>query len=274
MSFLDYIRGQRKGKEANLIERASMTDPFLLDAIDGFDSVKDNHAQKIEELSKRFQKQRKTVSRPVLGYMTRIAAVAVVVLFVLGGYLFFDSHKTSLYAQQQTNMNTIEIFVPEVFYEENEAIIEEKNEVLSEKYKPNIENFRVNEILNMTISKEEFEALNKELMRDDYQTTLEIYFPDDDEVIHSTTGKPEPKIGWSKYKSYLKDEMIRPTDFSCGDVHGKVGLDFYINEKGEPYNIEVAYSLCGTLDNEAVRLVKEGPNWTVGSEKVRVVIEF
>lgn len=274
MSFLDYIKGQRKGKEANRIERASMTDPFLLDAIDGFDSVKDNHAQRIDELTNRFQKKRRPLGRSVLGYMTRIAAVAVVVLFALGGYLFFDGHKTSLYAQQQVNVNPIEIFVPEIFYEENEAIIEEKNEVLSERYKPNIENFRVNEILNMTISKEEFEALSKELMRDDYQTTLEIYFPDDDEVVQSETGKPEPKIGWDKYKSYLKNEVIRPTDFSCRDVHGKIGLDFYVNEKGEPYNIEVVYSLCGTLDDEAVRLVKEGPNWTVGSERVRVVVEF
>lgn len=274
MSFLDYIKGQRKGKDANRIERASMTDPFLLDAIDGFDSVKDDHAQNIDVLTKRFQKKRKSIRYSMLGYMTRIAAIAVVVLFVLGGYLFFDGNKTSLYAQQQVNINPIEIFVPEIFYEENELVIEERNEVLSERYKPNIENFRVNEILNMTISKEEFEALNKELMRDDYKTTLEIYFPNDDEVVHSETGKPEPKIGWDSYKAYLKYEMVRPTDFSCGDVHGKVGVDFYVNDKGEPYNIEVSYSLCGTLDNEAVRLVKEGPSWTIGSEKVRVVVEF
>ena len=34
MKLLDYIRGLRKGKEAHRLEKESMKDPFLADAMD------------------------------------------------------------------------------------------------------------------------------------------------------------------------------------------------------------------------------------------------
>jgi hypothetical protein len=39
MNFKDYIQGKRHGREANQIEHEAMNDPFLQDAIDGFDNV-------------------------------------------------------------------------------------------------------------------------------------------------------------------------------------------------------------------------------------------
>ena len=37
MKLLDYIRGLRKGKEAHRLEKESMKDPFLADAMDGYE---------------------------------------------------------------------------------------------------------------------------------------------------------------------------------------------------------------------------------------------
>ena len=39
MKLLDYIRGLRKGKEAHRLEKESMKDPFLADAMDGYHQV-------------------------------------------------------------------------------------------------------------------------------------------------------------------------------------------------------------------------------------------
>lgn len=55
MNIKDYIQDKRHGKEANLLERDAMNDPFLQDAIDGFDSVQGNHLPVIEELENRIQ---------------------------------------------------------------------------------------------------------------------------------------------------------------------------------------------------------------------------
>ncbi len=47
MKLLDYIRGLRKGKEAHRLEKDSMKDPFLADAMDGYREVEGNHEQQI-----------------------------------------------------------------------------------------------------------------------------------------------------------------------------------------------------------------------------------
>ena len=50
MKLLDYIRGLRKGKEAHRLEKESMKDPFLADAMDGYSQVEGNHEERIEKL--------------------------------------------------------------------------------------------------------------------------------------------------------------------------------------------------------------------------------
>lgn len=39
MKLLDYIRGTRKGKEAHRLQKEAMRDPFLADAMDGYDGA-------------------------------------------------------------------------------------------------------------------------------------------------------------------------------------------------------------------------------------------
>jgi len=62
MSLKNYIQGKRQGKNANQLEREAMNDPFLQDAIDGFDSVQGEHLPVIEELER--QIAQKTTKRP------------------------------------------------------------------------------------------------------------------------------------------------------------------------------------------------------------------
>ncbi|MDO5608328.1 MAG: carboxypeptidase-like regulatory domain-containing protein [Capnocytophaga sp.] len=52
MKFKKYIAGKRHGKTANRLERKAMDDPFLQDAIDGYDAVEDNHSEAIKHLEK------------------------------------------------------------------------------------------------------------------------------------------------------------------------------------------------------------------------------
>ncbi|NLJ01617.1 MAG: hypothetical protein GX371_10790 [Bacteroidales bacterium] len=59
----DYIRGKRHGKEANRLEREAMKDPFLQDAIDGYDTVEGDHASAIEQLEKQLTQPRKHVNK-------------------------------------------------------------------------------------------------------------------------------------------------------------------------------------------------------------------
>ena len=67
MNFKDYIKGQRQGKDANRFEQEAQNDPFLMEAIEGFDEhPSEMHLSVIEELEEsvlRHSSIKKTSSR-------------------------------------------------------------------------------------------------------------------------------------------------------------------------------------------------------------------
>lgn len=274
MKFLDYIKGRRKGKDAHRIEKDSMRDPFLYEAIEGFDSVNDNHIERISNIRKRL-KAKSGVNR--YNHIWQTVAAAVVVIAGLSVYFLTDYHKSGLHAQVLNNNAIIEVYVPEAYYTENIAIIAQKNAEIAHAYKPNISQFRIEET-DAANSREELEIISEEINKQN-ETPIEIYVPEDfDSQTQNESGakgkKPEPIGGYEKYNEYLKKSLRRPTDDICRDRKGKVAIEFSVNSLGQPFLFDVKYSLCGTSDNEAIRLIQSGPRWTTGTERVTVKVQF
>lgn len=113
------------------------------------------------------------------------------------------------------------------------------------------------------------------LQEDDEQLTECI-------VVGYDTQKPEarqedvrksiPVGGHKAYLRYLDEHKVYPDDGNL--PHGKVTLRFRIDSAGRPVDIEVIRSLGAAADREAVRLVREGPDWTPGKGFVRLDIRF
>lgn len=95
----------------------------------------------------------------------------------------------------------------------------------------------------------------------------------DDYRDYQSTTTPQPEAGYTAYRKYLSDSMIKPSD-ECASVTGRVVLSFYVNNSGRPYNIEVKKGLCSSADKEAIRLVENGGRWTAGDGQVRLTIKF
>lgn len=55
MNLREYIQGQRYGKNANLLEQKAMEDPFLHEALEGYDSVFSNHIDSIDRVEKKIR---------------------------------------------------------------------------------------------------------------------------------------------------------------------------------------------------------------------------
>jgi hypothetical protein len=75
------------------------------------------------------------------------------------------------------------------------------------------------------------------------------------------SGELEPTIGWSNFDKYVEDNLHPPEEGKDKKVKGEVLLSFEVNKDGEPVNIAVEKSLCPKCDEEAIRLLKEGPKW-------------
>lgn len=272
MNFLDYIKGQRKGVDAHRIEKDSMKDPFMYEAIEGFDSIDDDHLASINNIHERLNAKTKTIKKhhPIW----QSVAAAAVVIFAIVGYMVIGYHKSNdLQAQDKGMSSIINIYVPEEYYVENIVVIAKHNTEATKRYKPNISKFRLDK--EESINTEALTVLSNQ----EDNGMVEVYAPENfrDEANTSLTikkGKPEPIGGYDRYNAYLKTAMRRPTDDSCKDRKGKVAIEFSVDEQGRPYLFEVKQSLCGTCDNEAIRLIQNGAKWIPGTERVMVRVMF
>lgn len=87
MRLSDYIQGLRKGKEAHRLEKKSMKDPFLADAIDGYNQVEGNHEQRIEQLRIQISAH-STKKRNTYAIIWSVAA-CLVIGFGISSYFLF-----------------------------------------------------------------------------------------------------------------------------------------------------------------------------------------
>ena len=115
------------------------------------------------------------------------------------------------------------------------------------------------------------------------------------EVVVAGYGKKQPKVkknkgprgiayamaspigGWDDYYKYIRKEIKRPKQAKEADIEGSVWLEFNIDRNGMPTEIRVVESLGYGCDEEAIRLVREGPKWDVESAQVpigRLQIDF
>ena len=84
--------------------------------------------------------------------------------------------------------------------------------------------------------------------------------------------EPEPADGWSNYSLYLANNLKVPDQIKRKDARGEVQISFEVNKLGEPVNIKVEKSLCKECDEEAIRVIKQGPKWKTKKKKKRVTV--
>jgi 2-keto-4-pentenoate hydratase len=87
----------------------------------------------------------------------------------------------------------------------------------------------------------------------------------------------EPEHGWANFDDYIASNIQTPDELrNKPEIQkGEVELSFEVNKEGQAVNITVTRSLCEKCDEEAVRLLKEGPKWKKKkNRKGKVTIKF
>jgi TonB family protein len=74
--------------------------------------------------------------------------------------------------------------------------------------------------------------------------------------------EPEPADGWDNYDSYLVNNVKLPEEYVTKQkAGGEVVVSFEVDKNGEPISFKIEKSLCKKCDQEAIRLIKDGPKW-------------
>jgi len=85
----------------------------------------------------------------------------------------------------------------------------------------------------------------------------------------------EPAEGYLKFDDYVASNLKTPEELKIKSTQGEVQLSFDVDKNGQPVNITVQKSLCQTCDEEAIRLLKDGPKWKKKKNKRgKVTIRF
>ena len=87
----------------------------------------------------------------------------------------------------------------------------------------------------------------------------------DDNIVAANNNNAKPINGWKDYKKYL--EKNKRTDSLWKNDKGKVTVSFQVDSDGVPYNFSIEKSLTPFYDQEAIRLIKEGPRWKLRNSK-------
>lgn len=77
----------------------------------------------------------------------------------------------------------------------------------------------------------------------------------------------EPVAGWDKYQAYLHDSLVMPEDAKEKNIHGEVELSFDVKSNGKISRIKIIKPLFESCDKEAIRLIKNGPEWRTADNK-------
>lgn len=117
MKFLDYIQGVRRGKDAHRIEHEAMNDPFLSAAIEGYDSISGNHADRIAKMQASVLARTATLHGTKSGAW-KIAVAAVAVIALLSGYFALMNHRSSMALALETENSYINLYAPKVYIEQ------------------------------------------------------------------------------------------------------------------------------------------------------------
>lgn len=98
---------------------------------------------------------------------------------------------------------------------------------------------------------------------------------EESDTLSFTLGKqPVPLIGMDAYRKYIEKNIVYPQDSVCGGIKGVVIVEFTTDKSGTPVHLMLKKRLCGSADQEAIRLIKYGPKWTVSNVKTRIRVNF
>ncbi|TFF36160.1 energy transducer TonB [Mucilaginibacter psychrotolerans] len=82
---------------------------------------------------------------------------------------------------------------------------------------------------------------------------------------------PQFEGGYAAFSRYIRDHIIYPNDARAHDIEGIVILQFVLEKDGSVTEIKVLRSVSKSLDEEAVRVIRESPKWIPGTRFGRPV---
>jgi TonB family protein len=94
---------------------------------------------------------------------------------------------------------------------------------------------------------------------------------DGNSIFDITEVQPNPPGGMQGWNKYLQENLTYPAEARSKGIEGTVIVVFVINSDGSVSNPEILRGIGGGADEEALRVVKNSPDWSPAKQKDQVV---
>jgi hypothetical protein len=302
MTLKDYIKGDKRGKEANRLERDAINDPFLQEAMDGFDNVTGNHTEIIAQLEKRvtyiYNKRKKQKNWLYFGSM----AASILILLGFSYYFMFvmdTNNNTPLVAENKTTA----IEPAEALLEDTD-MLEVQNE--EKQYAPKVSAAETKEMTDCdvvqtiesladckaaesmamiaeeretTISKQELQTESEKISDESLahaDNARSDYKKKEVQSVEAAAKAPKSAFSYLPFgeKEFIEYCLKNADKKVCGGKGAKVKVTFFINDAGKPTEIKYSNYSCDDAKKEMEKLLNTSPVWTGKSRKVSITLEW
>jgi len=103
------------------------------------------------------------------------------------------------------------------------------------------------------------------------EVTKKVVEPEEEKPLLVVEQNPEFSGGYEAMQKFLKDKIQYPTLAQESGIQGTVFVQFVVSKTGKISNVKILRGIGGGCDEEAVRVVKEMPNWIPGRQNGQAV---
>lgn len=253
MKLTDYIFGSRRGREANRLERDAMSDPFLAEALDGFDGVYGNHSDKLADLRQRIEHVSEHGKRTLPALHRRRIAVWSSVAAVTLGTVVWLFVIPAFKMQEQDVPVMVAANTPLRMQAAKAVVAESKMAVRT----ANSEN---------AVTVELYDSAAVEKVQSDEIVTVAVPM--------SATGNNR-FVRNLEFEEYFRQNRKVTMLADGAPAEGVVIVEFRVNDVGVPSAIQVVSGFSTEVNADLIRLLIEGPRWEpTGDRRIRIEVTY
>ncbi|MDR0294776.1 MAG: energy transducer TonB [Prevotellaceae bacterium] len=274
-----YLAGRLSGKQANRLERQAVDEPFLYEAIEGFEENKGAHEQNLQKLHRKL-KVRTQTAKPRYHWHFQDAAIFIVFISVLGFLLVprLNERRVPTYYA-----DLMKITVEEEFIFMPSEPRQHSSELLSATPVAPI----VSDIIVIVDDEVALSDVFFDVQVETMEVDVSAYIAQglivaeeavEEEIIPYVAVEQKPKfiisgkdVGKKGFSRWIAQQIRYPEAAIEQELRGRVLCSFVITAEGNVTDVKVLSGVHPLLDKEAIRVISSSPQWIPGMERGRAV---
>lgn len=261
----DYLDGKLDASAMHQVEKQALEDPFVAQALAGLSESprrKESVSLLQKQLYERIAQQQVQKKETVFTWQRLSVAAAAAVMFISVSILFFLRDNNSREQQSTSRPKNVEVNIAPLSTDttKNEAYVATipATTDVREATKNKTENNKVITVVQdapmVTTVATDSATVTADEENKPVSAAARV-------VTALAPSVSSPLGGWANFDTYLNDNnKLIP---AAGKLGKLVEVSFMVDAEGKPADIKVVKGAEKEFDDEAIRLIKDGPKWEI-----------